>query len=118
MTDTELLAQRYIDQDLAPDERLAFLSRLVHDAAFRERVLALEHLALAATRLPRPAVSGTFVSAVLDRAVPAPALWERFVPAARGPLTRVAAVLAVLLVGAGAFTAGRLSGTASSNSPG
>jgi hypothetical protein len=70
MTDAERLVQRFLDQELSADERVRFVAALGRDAALRERVLELEHLALNASRLPRPPVPAGFVERVLDRTVP------------------------------------------------
>jgi anti-sigma factor RsiW len=71
MTDTGLLIHRYLDQELSLEERVQFIARLARDDAFRREVLDLEHLALAASRLPRAVVPPPFVAGVLDRVAPA-----------------------------------------------
>lgn len=67
MTDLDHLLQRFVDQELPVDERIALLSRLGRDAALRERLIALEELGRDAARLPPPSVPAHFVSAVLAR---------------------------------------------------
>jgi len=63
----DLLAQRFVDAELTPDERQAFVTRLTRDGRLRDRVEALEQVAGHARRLPRPAVSAAFVGGVLEQ---------------------------------------------------
>jgi len=70
MTDAERLLQRFLDQELSAEERVQFIARLGRDEALRQRVIALEQLALAASRLPRLGVPAGFVDQVLARTVP------------------------------------------------
>ena len=61
----EQLVQRFIDQELSPEERIQFVVALGRDASLRERVLELERLVLGASKLARPAVRKSFVASVL-----------------------------------------------------
>ena len=111
MTDTERLVQRFLDQDLSPEERVHFIARLGRDEGLRRHVMELEQLALDASRLPRAAVPAGFVERVLHRAAPVrptpiPA-WRRAASAFVAPRTlrwNMASAAAVLL----ALTAGAL----------
>ena len=67
MTDTEQLIQRFIDQELSPDERLQFVIRLAREQALRDRVIELEQIVRGAGKLPRPAVPDGFVSRVMEQ---------------------------------------------------
>ena len=66
----EQLVQRFIDQELSPEERIQFVVALGRDASLRERVLELERLALGASKLARPAVPEDFVANVLEETMP------------------------------------------------
>ena len=66
----EQLVQRFIDQELTPEERIQFVVELGRDAALRDRVIELEQLVLGASRLPRPAVRDGFVASVLSQTMP------------------------------------------------
>ena len=65
--DIDLLVQRFIDQELSAEERLAFVARLGSDERLRNRVMALEHIAASASRLPRSDVPPGFVAGVVRR---------------------------------------------------
>jgi hypothetical protein len=74
---SELLVQRFVDQELSAEERVQLLVRLGNDDEVRRQALALERLLLDASRLPRPVVPDGFVDAVLARTAAAPSLWQR-----------------------------------------
>ena len=61
----EQLVQRFIDQELSPEERIQFVLALGRNESLRERVLELERLVLGASTLTRPAVPEGFVASVL-----------------------------------------------------
>ena len=65
--DTHLLAQRFVDQELTADERESFADRIGRDGGLRRRVIALQGVAAAGSRLARPTVSAAFVAGVLER---------------------------------------------------
>jgi anti-sigma factor RsiW len=111
--DSELLAQRFVDQDLSADERLAFVSRLGRDSALRQRTGALEQVAQHARRLPRPAASAAFVANVLERVtaspVPERAPWLAWLWTPRTMQWNLAQAAATLIIVAGlAIGAGSL----------
>ena len=63
----DLLAQRFVDQELTAEERDLFAGRMGRDERLRQRVIALQQVAAAASHLPQPAVSAAFVAGVLER---------------------------------------------------
>ncbi|MGH9237390.1 MAG: hypothetical protein ACRD3G_05055 [Vicinamibacterales bacterium] len=68
----EPLIQRFIDQELSPEERIQFVVALGRDESLRERVLELERLVLGASKLPRPVLPESFVTNVLSATMPSP----------------------------------------------
>ena len=66
MTNHEL-AQRFVDQELSAAERETFADRIGRDAALRRRVMALQQVTTAGSRLVKPTVSAAFVAGVLER---------------------------------------------------
>jgi hypothetical protein len=68
LTETDRLAQRFVDQELSAQERLHLLARLGRDEGLRAQLLSLERLAFDVSRLPRPPVPAGFVEDVLRRA--------------------------------------------------
>jgi hypothetical protein len=93
MNDSELLVQRFVDQELGAEERIRFVARLGRDEALRERLIELEQLALDVSRLPKPAVPADFVARVMERTPRRPS-----VPLSRAALA-LAACLALLVAG-------------------
>jgi hypothetical protein len=78
MTEPELLIQRFLDHDLTPEERVAFLRTVDTDPALRRRWLNLEMVVAEATRLPRLVPSTRFLTELKTKiAPPAPSWWER-----------------------------------------
>ncbi len=78
MTEPELLIQRFLDHDLTPEERVAFLRAVDTDPALRRRWLNLEMVVAEATRLPRLVPSTRFLTELKTKiAPPAPSWWER-----------------------------------------
>jgi hypothetical protein len=123
MADLETLVQRFLDQELSPEEHMQFVARLGRDEALRRRTIALEQLVLDAGRLPLPVVPDDFVARVMDRACPAPPIWRRLADALWAPRVLewnmvkagVAASLLAFAVGgavAGALSWSKGSGTA------
>ena len=85
--DTRLLAQRFVDQDLTAAERESFADRMGRDGGLRYRVIALQGVAAAGSRLARPTVSAAFVAGVLERTAPVtkrPARVSRIAPPEAG----------------------------------
>ena len=123
LTDTERLVQRFIDQELTGEERVALLGRLAREQSLREQILDLEQLMLQVGRLPRPAVPGQFVAGVMDRIAPEASVWQRLTTSFWQPHTLkwnmagalATAAVAVLIVGA---LVARPGTPASSDSPG
>ena len=66
----EQLVQRFIDQELSPEERIQFVVALGRDGSLREHVLEFERLVLGASKLARPAVPEGFVASVLRETMP------------------------------------------------
>lgn len=78
MTDQDLFVQRFLDGELTPDERVAFLQAVDADPALRRRWLNLELVAAEAAHLPRVAPSAVFLKQVKAQTAPvAPGLWDR-----------------------------------------
>ncbi len=83
MSDSELLIQRFVDQDLSSDERVRFLSRLGRDEDLRQRVIDLEQLSADASRLPDVVVPDGFVARVMSRTSATEPAWRRAPTATR-----------------------------------
>ncbi len=77
MTERQHLVQRFVDDDLTAEERIALLVRLGREQALRDEVLELEQLQLHVSKLQRPVVPAGFVEQVMNRIEPAPASWQR-----------------------------------------
>jgi anti-sigma factor RsiW len=105
---SDLLVQRFVDQELSAEERVQLLVRLGRDDELRRRAIALERLALDASQLPRPVVPDGFVAAVLARTAPRPSWWQQVTDAFWAPHVfrwnvagaAIAAVI-VLMIGGG-----------------
>ena len=67
MMNHEMLAQRFVDQDLSATERESFTDRIGRDAGLRRRVMALQRVTTAGRCLAKPTVSAAFVAGVLER---------------------------------------------------
>ena len=67
MDEQELLIQRFLDQDLAPEERVRFLETVDADPQLRRQWLNLEMVVAEAGRLPRITPSRQFTAGVLAR---------------------------------------------------
>lgn len=65
MDEQDLLIQRFLDQDLTPDERVQFLEQVDADPRLRREWLNLEMVIAEAGRLPRIAPSTQFTARVL-----------------------------------------------------
>jgi len=112
MDEQDILIQRFLDHDLTPDERVAFLQSVDADPALRRRWLNLELVIAEAGQLPRIVPSTKFFSRLKARLAPQPSsLWERVRTALTTSHTlewnlagaMTAACLAILAVG-GAVT--------------
>ena len=79
MREQDLLIQRFLDDDLAPEERVAFLQAVDADPSLRRRWLNLELVVAEAAQLPRLAPSARFLAQVQGKLALAPSsLWDRF----------------------------------------
>lgn len=79
MKEPELLIQRFLDHDLTPEERVAFLQTVDADPKLRRQWLNLEMVIAEATRLPKLTPSLKFLSALKATvAPPASSWWERW----------------------------------------
>jgi hypothetical protein len=74
---SEQLVQRFVDQELSPEERVRFVARLGRDEALRQRAIELEQLVLDASRLPKPIASDQFIANVMERTAPAAPIWRK-----------------------------------------
>jgi Carbohydrate-binding module 48 (Isoamylase N-terminal domain) len=78
MNERDLLVQRFLDHELSPEERAAFLQAVDVDAALRRHWLNLETIAAQATQLPKIVPSAAFLRRVKAQTTPlAPSLWAR-----------------------------------------
>lgn len=83
-TERDRLVQRFIDEELTAEERIALLVRLGREQALRDQVVDLERVLLHVSKLQRPVVPSRFVAGVMDQiepartpAPPAPSAWRR-----------------------------------------
>lgn len=113
MIEPEFLIQRFLDHDLTPEERVAFLRTVDADPALRRRWLNLEMVVAEAARLPRLDPSPRFLSELKAKITPpAPSWWERLWAAVTTPRTlewnlagAIAAACVVMVAVAGLLTA-------------
>lgn len=78
MDEHDLLAQRFLDHDLTPEERVAFLRAVDVDPGLRRCWLNLEMVVAEAAQLPRITPSARFLSQLKAKAAPPPVgLWDR-----------------------------------------
>lgn len=88
MDEQELMVQRFLDQDLTPDERVAFLQSVDADPALRRSWLNLEMVVAEAAQLPRITPSAKFLSQLKAKVAPPPvSLWDRVRAAVTVPRT-------------------------------
>ena len=88
MNEQELMVQRFLDQDLAPEERVAFLQSVDVDPALRRSWLNLEMVVAEAAQLPRITPSAKFLSQLKAKVAPPPvSLWDRVCAAVTVPRT-------------------------------
>jgi hypothetical protein len=73
----ELLVQRFLDQELSPEERIRFIAQLGRNEGLRQRAIEMEQLLLDVSRLPRPRVPDGFAERVLERTAPATSVRAR-----------------------------------------
>ena len=78
MREQDLLIQRFLDDDLTPEERVAFLQTVDTDPSLRRSWLNLELVVAEAAQLPRLAPSARFRAQVQGKlAIQSPSLWDR-----------------------------------------
>ncbi len=78
MREQDLLIQRFLDHELTPEERVAFLQSVDADPSLRRRWLNLELVVAEAAQLPRLAPSARFLAQVQGKLALAPtSLWDR-----------------------------------------
>lgn len=88
MDDQELMIQRFLDQDLTPEERVAFLQTVDTNSAVRRTWLNLEMVVAEAAQLPRITPSAKFLSQLKAKvAPPSVGLWDRVCAAVTVPRT-------------------------------
>ena len=107
-TDPEILLQRFVDQELSPDERIRFVAQLGRSDALRQRTIEMEQLLLNVRDLPRPQVPPGFAARVMEEIGPVPAIRARFFDVLFAPrdlrwnlagAVAMAAVLALVIAG-------------------
>jgi Glycogen recognition site of AMP-activated protein kinase len=88
MNEHELSIQRFLDRDLSPEERVAFLHAVDADPTLRRQWLNLEMVIAEAVQLPRITPSARFFTELKAKVAP-PALswWERMYAAVTTPRT-------------------------------
>lgn len=108
MKDQDLLIQRFLDHDLTPEERVAFLQTVDLDPTLRRRWLNLEMVVTEAARLQKLTPSLKFFTELKAKvAPPDPRWWERALAAMTTPRTLewnlagavAAACVAIVVVG-------------------
>lgn len=78
MDEQDLAVQRFVDQELTPEERVAFLQAVDRDPGLRRRWLNLEMVVAEAAQLPRLTPSSAFLCQLkASVAPPRESLWER-----------------------------------------
>jgi hypothetical protein len=88
MREQDLLIQRFLDHDLTPEERVAFLQAMDADPSLRRRWLNLELVVAEAVQLPRLAPSARFLAQVQGKLALAPvSLWDRLRAMVTAPRT-------------------------------
>ncbi|MCP9453560.1 MAG: isoamylase early set domain-containing protein [Nitrospira sp.] len=103
------LIQRFLDHELTPDERVAFLRAVDADPSLRRQWLNLEMVVAEAARLPKIAPSARFISQLKERTRPKPSLWAVLWASATRPrmlnwnLAQAIAAACVVLVAVGAL---------------
>ena len=86
MREQDLLIQRFLDDDLTPEERVAFLRAVDTDSALKRRRLNLELVVAEAAQLPRLAPSARFLAQVQAKVAPASiSPWDRLRAAITAP---------------------------------
>ncbi len=118
MREQDLLIQRFLDDDLTPEERVTFLQAVDADPSLRRRWLNLELVVAEAAQLPCLAPSVRFLAQVLTKLAPASiSPWDRLRAAMTVPrtlewnlagATAAACVVVVAVVGLTRFAPERI----------
>jgi hypothetical protein len=88
MREQDLLIQRFLDDDLTPEERVAFLQSVDADPSLRRCWLNLELVVAEAAQLPRIAPSARFLAQVQGKlAIERTSLWDRLRSMVTAPRT-------------------------------
>jgi hypothetical protein len=88
MREQDLLIQRFLDDDLTSEERVAFLRAVDADPSLRRRWLNLELVVAEAAQLPRLAPSARFIAQVQSKlAIERSSLWDRLRAMVTAPRT-------------------------------
>jgi hypothetical protein len=112
MNELELLVQRFVDHELTPEERVAFLQAVDADPALRRRWLSVETVVAEAARLPRMTPSARFLSELKSKVEPRRlSWWQRLYADLTAPRTlewnlggAVAAACVAIIAGVGLFS--------------
>ena len=72
MNEHDLVIQRFLDHELSPEERTAFLQAVDANSDLRRRWLNLEMVAVEAAQLPKIVPSAQFLSRLKAQVIPAP----------------------------------------------
>ncbi|MDH4086428.1 MAG: isoamylase early set domain-containing protein [Nitrospira sp.] len=112
MNEYDLLVQRFLDHDLSPEERVAFLEAVDSDPILRRQWLNLEMVVTEAAQLPRMTPSARFFTELKAKITP-PSLswWGQFYATVTAPRTlewnlagAVAAACVVIVAVGGLFS--------------
>jgi len=78
MKEHDLVIQRFLDDELTPEDRAAFIEAVDADPALRRCWLNLELVTAEAARLPKIVPSAAFLNRLKAQTIPAtPGLWDR-----------------------------------------
>ncbi|MCS6896846.1 MAG: glycogen-binding domain-containing protein [Nitrospira sp.] len=103
------LLQRFLDNELTPDERVAFLRAVDADPLLRRQWLNLEMVVTEAARMPRIEPSSRFINQLKERTKPESSLWAQLWNAVTRPRTvtwnfaGAAAMMCLVLLSAGVW---------------
>jgi hypothetical protein len=103
------LIQRFLDHELTPDDRVAFLRAVDADPSLRRQWLNLEMVVAEAARLPRIDPSVRFINQLKERTRPKPSLWATLWASVTRPrmlrwnLAQAMSAACVVLVAVGAL---------------
>jgi hypothetical protein len=107
MDEQDLSVQRFLDRELTPHERVAFLQAIDADPGLRRRWLNLELVLAEAAQLPRVAPSADFLRRLKAQVSPSVGAWDRLRALLTAPRTlewNVAGAMAAACLAAAALT--------------